>query len=361
MPKPLLNKSHYPHFRRKLREWFRTARRELPWRNTADPYAIWVSEVMLQQTQVSTVIPYFEAFLRRFPTVQALAEADLSRVLKVWEGLGYYARARNLHRAARRVVSEWGGRIPEQYSQFRKLPGVGEYIAAAVMSIAFDQPRAVVDGNVRRVLARLLGMEAPVNDPRAAKAYRVAAEALLDREHPAAFNQAMMELGALVCRPRNPRCGECPVQRFCTAFAAGQQEYFPRRLPRRQIPEYPIAVGVVQRNGRLLITRRAEAGLLGGLWEFPGGKVREGESPEQACVREIAEEVNLQVRIRSHLTRVRHAYSHFRILMDVFLCEYQGGEVRLNGPVEYRWIAPEEIDAFAFPGANRKFIPLLRR
>ncbi|MBM3131832.1 MAG: A/G-specific adenine glycosylase [Chloroflexi bacterium] len=347
--------------RQALVQWYAQNHRRLPWRETHDPYRIWVSEVMLQQTQVNTVIPYYHRFLDRFPTLQSLARADLQDVLKVWEGLGYYARARNLHRAAKEIAEEHDGQIPDAFTDFRKLPGVGEYIAAAVMSIAFDRPHAVIDGNVKRVFARLFRIETPVNSSNAQKAFRDIAGELLDSTDPGTFNQALMELGAMVCTPSNPRCGACPLMPFCRAHQTGSVSEYPGRAPSRTIPTQHIAVGAIRKGKRVLITRRKPEGLLGGLWEFPGGKVREGESAEQACVREIKEETGIDVEIIGRLTRVKHAYTHIKIVMDVFECRYLSGKVRLNGPVDSRWATIEELERFPFPKANNKFIPLLRR
>jgi len=345
--------------RKKLTQWYETHRRELPWRKTRNPYRIWVSEVMLQQTQVRTVIPYFENFVRAYPDVASLAEADLQSVLKSWEGMGYYARARNLHRAAQQLLAETGGRVPSHWIAFRSLPGVGDYIAAAVLSIAFDQPYAVVDGNVKRVLARLSMVDVPINRSSAMGTFRNLAEALLDKTQPGTFNQAVMELGALVCTPRNPSCSKCPLIKHCRAFLSGQVEAYPKKEKRKPVPRYHIAVGVVEKNGRLLITRRSPDVMLGGLWEFPGGKVQPDETPAAACVREIREEVNLTVSVESHLTRVRHAYSHFKIVLDVFRCRYVSGRVYRRGPVAHRWVTRRQLDRYPFPGANRKFLRLL--
>jgi len=345
---------------KKLIQWYETHRRELPWRKTRNPYRIWVSEVMLQQTQVQTVIPYYDNFVRAYPDVASLAEADLQSVLKSWEGMGYYARARNLHRAARRLQAEMKGRVPSNWVEFRSLPGVGDYIAAAVLSIAFDQPYAVVDGNVKRVLIRLSMVDAPVNRSGSMGIFQQMAEALLDRSYPGTFNQAVMELGALICTPRDPSCTTCPLIKDCRAFLAGRVGAYPRKEKRKPIPQYHIAVGVVEKNGRLLITRRSPDVMLGGLWEFPGGKVQKGETPEAGCIREIKEEVNLTVSVESHLTRVRHAYSHFKIILDVFRCWYISGRVCRRGPVAHRWVSPRQLDRYPFPGANRKFLNLLK-
>jgi A/G-specific adenine glycosylase len=350
-----------PRLRRRLLDWYERNRRRLPWRETRDPYRIWVSEVMLQQTKVNTALPYYRRFLKQYPTLRKLAAADLGEVLKLWEGLGYYARARNLHRAAGMLAAGCGGRIPNRWDGFRALPGVGDYIAAAVLSIVFDRPHAVVDGNVKRVLARLLTMAAPTNQAASHKIFQAQADRLLDRRRPGDFNQAMMELGALVCTPTSPNCTICPLIRFCAAHRGGTVARYPRRVASRPVPEVRIAVGVVFKNRRVLITRRPAQGLLGGLWEFPGGKLRNGESPAAACVREIKEEVNLDVAVEESLVQIRHAYTHFRIHMHVFCCRFTAGRVRLNGPADHRWVRIADIDRFAFPRANHKFIPLLKQ
>ncbi len=341
--------------------WYDGHQRQLPWRETRDPYRIWVSEVMLQQTQVNTVLPYFRSFLKTFPTVADLAEADLEMVLKAWEGLGYYGRARHLHRAARRIVREMDGWIPDGWDEFRTLPGVGDYIASAVQSIAFGHPHAVVDGNVKRVLSRLFLMGAPVNHAASQRVFQENASLLMGDAEPGRFNQALMELGALICKPKNPICGACCISSHCLSFCGDQVANYPKRRKRKPIPTHLIATGVVRRNGKMLITRRKPEGLLGGLWEFPGGKIGKGEDAADACVREIYEETGIHVNIDRHLVRVKHAYTHFKIEMDVFQCGYVSGTVRLNGPDAFRWIRLKEIDQYPFPKANLKFIPLLKQ
>ena len=348
-------------FRKNLLAWFDAHRRKLPWRETEDPYRIWVSEVMLQQTQVKKVLEYYQKFVSRFPDVGSLAGAALQDLLKTWEGLGYYARARNLHKAAQVVVGDLEGEIPADYATFRKLPGVGEYIAAAVQSIAFNRPYAVVDGNVKRVLARLFLIEAPINQSASAKIFQEKADLLLDHTVPGIFNQAMMELGATVCRPQSPTCIVCPVNTSCRAFQTARQEEFPVRQKPKPLPEYHIVAGVVHKGTQVLITQRKPEGLLGGLWEFPSGKIQLKETAEQACIRAIREETNLLVEPIEYLTRVKHAYTHFKIVMDVLHCHYRSGNVILNEAVDYRWITIDQIDQFPFPRSNHKFIPLLKR
>jgi A/G-specific adenine glycosylase len=315
---------------------------------------------MLQQTQVKTVIPYFQRFVLKFPDLACLAAADVEQVLKAWEGMGYYARARNLHRAARQVCLDHGGQVPDCYPVFRSLPGVGDYIAAAVLSIAFNQPLCVVDGNVKRVLARLLMMDAPVNAASARQRFQVEASHLLDRNNPGCFNQAMMELGALICRPDKPRCGECPVKGRCLSFQNDRTHDYPKRQVRPRVPLRHLVAGVVLKDHDILITRRPMEGLLGGLWEFPGGRIEADEPPADACVRNIAEMVGLNVAVDCHVDRIKHAYTHFRMLMDVFVCRHVDGAVRLAGAEAYRWISLNELENHAFSAGHHKFIPRLQ-
>lgn len=349
-----------PALRRRLLKWYRHNQRRLPWRETDDPYAIWISEVMLQQTTVKTVLPYYHRFLRRFPALKHLAQADLQDVLKTWEGLGYYGRARNLHRAAQIVQHHQGGRIPSDMGSLKKLPGVGDYIAAAVLSIAFNQAFAVVDGNVKRVLARLHLIQSPVNRSASHKVFQTTASELLDPVCPGIYNQALMELGALLCTPRRPACAECPIQMYCRAYADGVVTAYPKRIKKAPVPQHQVSVGVVFKNGRVLITRRKPEGLLGGLWEFPGGRIEDGETPQEACIREIREEVGLNVQIDSFLTRIRHAYTHFKIVMDVYCCHVESGRIKLTGPTDYRWVKLAQLSDYPLPKANHKFISLLK-
>jgi len=346
--------------RGRLVRWYAQHRRRLPWRRSRDPYRIWVSEVMLQQTRVKTVVPYYQRFIARFGDVARLAAADDHEVLKLWEGLGYYARARNLHRAARQVAADFGGCIPDNWQDLRRLPGVGDYIAAAVLSIAFGQTYAVVDGNVKRVLARLKKMSAPVNRPASHKVYQQIAMELLDASAPGSFNQAVMELGALVCTPRRPDCGKCPLRACCAAFGSGAVDGYPKTVKKKKVPTEHVAIGVVFKQGRVLIVRRPSAGLLGGLWEFPGGAIGEGEAAEAACVRAMAEAVGLEVAVEDHVGRVRHAYTHFKIVQEVFRCRHLAGRVKRAAAVDHRWIPLKRLEAYALHRAHRKFVSQLR-
>jgi A/G-specific adenine glycosylase len=316
---------------------------------------------MLQQTRVTTVIPYFERWMAALPTIGALAAAQVGRVLQLWEGLGYYSRARNLHRAALEVMERLGGRIPSDAERFRSLPGVGDYTAAAVLSIAFGVPLAVVDGNVRRVLCRLAGLEADPRRSAAASALEDLAQALLPEETPAEHNQALMELGARLCTPRSPDCQACPLADPCKARASGHPERFPLRPPRRSVPHYDVAVGIVLRRGRVFIDQRPYGGLLGGLWEFPGGKVETGEGPVEALARELREEFGMTAEVLETLAPVGHAYTHLKVTLHPYLCRLVEMDARAGEGRPYRWVLPGELSEYAMPRANRKVLEDLYR
>jgi A/G-specific adenine glycosylase len=351
----------HKQMRKALVEWYMSSKRDLPWRSTSDPYKIWVSEVMLQQTQVNTVIPYYLRFIDRYPDIHALAMSDQQKVLKLWEGLGYYSRARNLHRAARTVVKNYQGIVPQTAAEIRKLPGVGDYIAAAVLSIALNLPLAVVDGNVKRVLSRLFIMDQPINHSGSHAAFKKKAEELLDKTIPAVYNQALMELGALVCRPAQPDCIGCPLRIHCRAFQEDRIKDFPRRKKTDPLPEHALAAGVLVKKGKLLLTLRPEKGLLGGLWEFPNGRIDDKESPDAACLRHLRKSTGITAEIDTFVTRINHAYTHFKITMDVFTCRFISGRVRLNGPSDFCWISFDEIKNYPIPKSVHKFLPALQK
>ena len=335
-----------------LLRWYRREKRDLPWRHTTDPYAIWISEVMLQQTTVNAVIPYYERWLRRFPDIQSLARAPLSRVLKTWQGLGYYQRARNLSAAAKIIVSNHGGRLPGDAETLRSLPGFGAYTTAALLSIAFGRRAALVDANVRRVLMRLEGVREPVKSGDDRKWLDRLAP-LLPARRPGDFNQALMELGALVCRPRNPLCLCCPFESGCAAFAAGEQEIIPPPKALRT-ESLTAVVGVVVENGRVLIQRRPAEGLLGGLWEFPGGKVEPGETLTEALAREMREELGVSATRLKPLLTVDHSYTRFRVTLHAFTCGLTSAPKA--DPRRRRWVRLSELRGYPFPSGNAKIV-----
>jgi A/G-specific adenine glycosylase len=340
-------------FRRRLLGWYRRRKRDLPWRRTSDPYAIWISEIMLQQTTVGAVIPHYKRWLKTFPGVGALAAAPLRKVLKAWEGLGYYARARNLHAAAKVFVKRYGRRIPDHYETLRSIPGFGPYTAAAVLSLAFGKPVPVLEANVRRVMMRLLGLHGRA-DGRHDKAISARLEALIARRSPGDFNQAMMELGALVCRARSPLCAACPIQAFCAAFAAGEQEIIPRpkKVSYRKIEA---VVAIIEDGGRILIQKRPETGLLAGLWEFPGGKMRPGESRRQALVREVREETGAEISAPRFFLTVDHSYTKFQVKLHAFRCGLKTAPEKRCG-ARLRWVRLRDLGAYPSPSGSAKII-----
>lgn len=330
----------------------------MPWRETKNPYFIWVSEIMLQQTRVDQAEPYFRRFVEAFPTATALADAPLDEVLKRWEGLGYYARARNLHRAASLVRDAHGGVVPATYDAFRALPGVGPYTAAAVLSIAHDAPHAVLDGNVIRVLTRFFAIADDVKRPATLRRLQALADEVLNTDAPGDHNQAIMELGATVCTPVAPRCPACPVVAGCAARAEGRPTAYPVATKKPPVPHRHVAVALLyDEAGRLLVQRRPDEAMLGGLWELPGGKVEPGETPAAAVVRELAEELGVVAEANAPAARVDHAYSHFKVTLHAFRCRLVAGTPVSTLPL--RWTDPADRAALAFPKATHKVFDAL--
>jgi A/G-specific adenine glycosylase len=347
--------------RSRVLEWYRHHQRDLPWRGESSPYRVWISEVMLQQTQVVTVIPYYQRFLETFPTVYDLALASLDEVLKVWEGLGYYSRARNLHKAAIDIVNKYEGRLPDTHRALLELPGFGEYTAAAVASIVFSEPVPAIDGNTRRVLARLFAIDQDVHHGDGARQIKKIARALVDTHRPGDWTQALIELGAVICLPQTPQCPACPVNSLCTARERGLESELPRTPPKKVRPHYDVTAAVIYNSGKYLITKRPLDGMLGGLWEFPGGKQQVGETLEECVEREIREELGLAIEIRAPIISVRHSYSHFRITLHAFYCRLIDGVPETLEVADWRWVTLDEMAAYPFPRTDQKIIAALKK
>lgn len=342
-------------FSKALLQWFAVTRRPLPWRRHRSPYSIWVAEVLLQQTRVAQAIPYYRRFLRKFPTTHALARASEQEVLKTWEGAGYYARARHLHAAARRLVRERRGALPRTVSELRDLPGVGPYIANAVASLAFDEPVLALDANGIRIAARLTLDRGDVRQPRVRAQLATALEAELPRDRAGEFNEALMELGETICQPMVPQCHRCPVRRFCLAYRTLDR---PGEIPvRRARPHRPHVVGSVvalESHGRWFVQRRDEPGLLQGLWEFPGGKLDPGESPLRGARRELREETGLRVGRLAPLGTIRHAYSHFTVALHLFVAHLP--EIPSAPRPKGRWVTLAELRRLPLPAATHRML-----
>jgi A/G-specific adenine glycosylase len=394
MARPIQNQKS--KIQNSLLDWFRANARDLPWRHDRSPYRVWLSEMMLQQTQVETVIPYFHRFLDRFPTIDDLAAAPLGDVLKLWEGLGYYARARNLHKAAKVIVDDLHGEWPRTVEGLMALPGIGRYTAGAIASLAFDVNAPVLDGNVIRVLCRIFAIERDPKDAKVREELWELAEALLP--HPPApspnsnhtnqekgsvsspllktslpfsgeglgvrsvgeFNEALMELGALICTPRNPKCDVCPLAKYCEAKKRNLQDQLPIKTKRKPLPHYDVTAAVIRKNGRLLIAQRPLGGRLGGLWEFPGGKVEPGETLKQCLRREIKEELGVRIKVGKPITSIDHAYTHFKITLHAFECELVSGKPQALQVQDFKWVRMSELKKYAFAKTDLRIIETLK-
>jgi A/G-specific adenine glycosylase len=310
---------------------------------------------MLQQTTVQAVIPYYERWLKVFPDLRSLARAPLRKVLREWQGLGYYQRAGNLHRAAKTIVSEHNGKVPDDENVLRNLPGFGPYTASAVLSIVYGKPLPVIDANVRRVLMRVLGLRGAA-EARTDKKLCAFLETVFSKDSPGDFNQAMMELGALVCRSRNPQCLACPIREFCRAAREGTQEIIPQ--PRTlKLERIEAVVAVMDKDCRILIQKRPSRGLLAGLWEFPGGKVEPGESLTTALRREVREELGVEIKDVRRLTTVRHAYTRFQVTLHAFTCQIRDPKFK-TGP-RRRWVTLDSIRKYPLPSGSVKIVEFL--
>lgn len=345
-----------------LLAWYAGHAAALPWRESREPYRVWLSEIMLQQTQVQTVIPYYERFLTAFPTVQDLAQAPLDQVLKLWEGLGYYSRARNLHKCAQIITADYGSLFPQTAAELQSLPGVGRYTAGAIASIAFDEAAPVLDGNVIRVFSRLFDIQEDVSQTAVKAALWARAEALVPQDQPGDYNQALMELGRMICKPRQPLCNDCPIAEHCLAYARGVQAERPIKAKRKATPHYDVTAGLIRNEaGALLIAKRPEDKLLGGLWEFPGGKQDEGESLPDCLARELREELAISVEVGGFFIKVDHAFTHFKITLHAFECRYlpEGGEPQALECAAWAWVDEAELGQYAFGAADRQIIAAL--
>ncbi len=342
----------------KILAWFQENARELPWRKTYDPYHVWISEIMLQQTQMDRAVAYFNRWISRFPDIVSITRASEEEVLKLWEGLGYYSRARNIVKSAHILLAEYNGKLPADFDLLLKLPGLGKYTAGAIMSIAFNKEYPLVDANIERVFARLFNLAKPVKDTKINVFIWQKTRELLPEGRAREFNQALMELGALVCIAKNPRCKICPIRTDCLAFSL---DLIAERPVLKESPKtifIEMATGILQHDGRILIQKRKSNGVWANLWEFPGGRLEAGETPEIALVREYLEETELVVGNLKKITTVKHSYTIYRVTLHCYFCSSLDGrfEPVLHGAQEYRWVKPGELSYYAFPAGHRKLI-----
>ena len=353
---------------RRLLAWYDANARRLPWRTgpgqtgpRPDPYAVWVSEVMLQQTQVETVVPYYLRWMERFPTLEILAAATEQEILAAWEGLGYYSRARNLLKAARMAMERFDGSLPADRQALESLPGVGRYTAGAIASIAFGRDEPALDGNIRRVLARLHDVPLPARSPAGERRLWELAAGHLPPGRAGDYNQALMDLGATVCTPHNPTCLLCPLADLCQGLALGVQEQRPVVSPRRAVPHLTVTAGIMVRGDRVLIARRPPEGLLGGMWEFPGGTLQAGEDLPACLRRELDEELGIQVEVGEAFGVYQHAYTHFKVTLHAFFCRLPTGEPQPLEASELKWVTVVELKEYPMGKIDRQISIALKK
>jgi A/G-specific adenine glycosylase len=338
------------NIQKKLLKWFEKNGRDLPWRKTRDSYAIWVSEIMLQQTQVATIIPYYQKFLKSFPTVRHLAKANLSKVLKVWEGLGYYSRARNLHRASQIILRNFRGKVPDTLKDLLNLPGIGRSTAGAILSFAFDKEAAILDGNVKRVLSRLFVVSGnPVGGKTESLLWQIS-ESLIPKGFPNPFNQALMDLGSILCTPKHPQCPRCPLRHLCKGYLSGKPESYPPRIIKRKIPHITALSAVIIKDGKVLLNQRPPTGLLGGLWEFPNWRIEEKRRLRlRLRLRKyIKKETGLIVEVKEPVGTFQQTYSHFKLTLHVYHCGAMGKNKK------GRWVAVGNLHLLPMSRIHRR-------
>ncbi len=347
----------------KLLAWYHLNKRTPPWRGHPSAYAVWVSEIMLQQTRVETVIPYFEMWMRLFPDVHALATASEQDVLNAWEGLGYYSRARNLHKAAKIVADQHHGEIPRDLDELRKLPGIGRYTLGAIASIAFGMDVSALDGNIKRVYARIFDIEAPVDTPTGERILWQLADEHVPNGHAGDYNQALMDLGAMICVPKNPRCLICPVMKFCLARQHGTQNQRPVKTLKRDVPHYIHAAAVIVERGKVLLAQRPSSGLLGGMWEFPNGRVDGDSAQELPKALKTGYKLGLRVK-RSPTTQkkellgiVQHGYSHFSVTVHAFACELTSRPKGTN----LKWVPLKNLEEYPMGKIDRQIARMIAK
>lgn len=347
-----------PRFQEDLLAWFERRQRQLPWRENRDPYRVWVSEIMLQQTRVDTVIPYYNRFMERFPSLADLAEADLEDVYKLWEGLGYYSRARNLHCAVQEVKEIYGGIVPDCPEEIHKLKGVGPYTAGAILSIAYGLPEPAVDGNVMRVLSRIFLIREDIGKAKSRKLFEDLVRKIISRRNPSFFNQALMELGALVCSPKSPKCQVCPVSAYCQAREAGVQEELPVKKKGKQPRIVEMGVALLQdpKNKKWFICRRPSEGLLANLWEFPGTEFMQGQEDKEKLSTFLYQEFGLKTVPREPLLHYTHVFSHLQWNLHLYPCQLHGTEEHPQIVREWKWVTLNELWEYPFSASHKKII-----
>ena len=349
----VMHKNNLSLLQNKIIKWYKIHARDLPWRQTNDPYLIWISEIMLQQTRVETVIPYFNRWIDSYESVGKLAKANEDQLLSHWEGLGYYARVQNIHKTAKIVSEVYLGKFPQDLKELESLPGIGRYTAGAIASIAFGKNAPILDGNIRRVFTRYFNIDTPIHTKITENNLWRIAEDLIPEDDPGEFNQALMELGALLCRPTNPFCEQCPISSDCIANQLNLQDTRPVRNKKSTLPHLQVTAGVVMENGQVLLAKRPHGGLLGGMWEFPGGTQESGESLLETLGREFLEELELRIEVGNHLGTFHHTYTHFKVTLHAYYCKLLSCNIQLNFHTDFAWVATASLAEFPMGKLDR--------
>jgi len=339
----------------RLLRWFEENKRDLPWRRTQDPYAVWVSEIMLQQTQVATVIPYYQKFLKSFPTLRHLAKANLSKVLKIWEGLGYYSRARNFHRASQIVLNHFHGKIPDTLKDLLSLPGIGRSTAGAILSFAFHKEAPILDGNAKRVLSRLFVVSGSPGGRETEQFLWKISESLIPKGYSNPFNQALMDLGSIICTPKYSQCPKCPLRHLCKGYLSGEPEIYPLRIIKKVIPHIAAVSAVIEKDRKVLLCQRPPKGLLGGLWEFPNWKIEEKRRTRlRLRLRNtIKKEIEMNVEVKKFIGTFRQTFSHFKLTLHVYHCQH------LNGIVKGKWVPIRNLHLLPMSRIHRRIAEMI--
>lgn len=349
-------------FQEKLLSWFEQNKRDLPWRRSYKPYHVWISEIMLQQTQMERGVEYFKRWIEIFPDIESIANASEQQIFKAWEGLGYYSRARNIKKAAVQMLENHDAKLPNTYVELLALPGIGPYTSAAIMSIAFNQPYPVIDANVERVMSRVLDISIPIKEKESLEMIKEYTDQLVKIGSPRDVNQALMEFGALFCTQKRPDCKKCPLNRYCKAYAANTVLMRPIKKSSPETIDIVMACAIIERKGKYFIQQRHEDDVWGGLWEFPGGRIKDGESAEQAATRELQEETEIIVDSLEKFTKVIHFYTRYRVTLHSFWGKVNGtAKPRLHAATQYRWVSLDELDDFAFPSGHRQLIEKMKK
>jgi len=338
-----------------LKKWYLKNNYNFPWREQVNPYRVWISEIMLQQTQVKTAIPYYNKWMTSFKTVEKVALSHIDKILKQWEGLGYYQRAHNIHTTSQVIVKTFNSSIPDDYNELIKLNGIGDYTASAILSIAYNKKYPAIDGNLKRVISRVVGIS---NSKKIVfKSKQFVMNLMCDNE-PGIINQSLMDLGREVCISKNPKCLICPISEFCMAYKKNKISYYSQRNPVKVKPIYNVSVGIIWKKNKILISKRKKNGLLGGLWELPGGKKRNSEMDIPCLHREVDEEIGIQIKVKEKIGHIKHHYSHFGIYLTGFYCYYLSGKAQAKTADDIKWIKPSEIINYPFPKATLKLFVL---